>query len=332
MNQFASQLLEYYKKNARVLPWRGNITPYRVWLSEIMLQQTTVVTVIPYFEKFTATYPTVSDLAKATEEDVMHLWQGLGYYSRARNLHKCAKIIAEAGGVFPDDEASLLKLPGVGAYTAAAITSIAFNNKATVVDGNVERVMSRLYRTKTPLPAAKKELTAKAQKLTPNTENSLYSNAIMELGATICTPKNPKCDKCPVTIFCKGFEKGDAETFPFKTPKKPKKVDHGCVYVIRDKQGLYYLQKRPDKGLLASLWEFPSTDWAGESLHKPSLLKIAKEESEMLGSIRHIFTHIDLTFDVMLTEVDKLQDGFELHNLPPLPTLMTKVLSVVENR
>lgn len=329
MNDFASHLLSYYKKNARKLPWRHKDTPYNVWLSEIMLQQTTVVTVTPYFEKFTAAYPTVNDLAKASEEDVMHLWQGLGYYSRARNLHKCAKLIAENGGKFPEKEKDLLALPGVGPYTAAAICSIAFNHKATVVDGNVERVMSRLNRTETSLPKAKVELSAHAQKLTPNNENNLYSNAIMELGALICTPKKPKCDICPVSEFCQSFGKDDIETFPRKTPKKAKRVDHGSVYIIRDRTGAYYLQKRPDKGLLASLWEFPSTGWIGESVNLPNIFKSAREDAEQVGQMRHIFTHIDLTFDVMLIEVNKLENGFKLDNLPPLPTLMKKVLKVL---
>ncbi|MFT7433141.1 MAG: A/G-specific adenine glycosylase [Alphaproteobacteria bacterium] len=328
MNNFASHLLSHYKKNARDLPWRRYPTPYNVWLSEIMLQQTTVTTVIPYFEKFTNTYKTVQALAKASEDDIMHLWQGLGYYSRARNLHKCAKIIAENGGTFPSDEAALLKLPGVGPYTAAAISSIAFNKKATVVDGNVERVMSRLQRTETALPKAKAELGDKARTLTPNKENNLYSNAIMELGALICTPRKPKCATCPVTKFCDSYGKDDIESYPRKEPKKAKKVDHGTVYIIRDRAGLYYLQKRPGKGLLASLWEFPSTSWAGESTHLPNFMETIKEDAEHMGQIRHIFTHIDLTFDVMLTEVDKLENGFNIDNLPPLPTLMKKALKL----
>tara|TARA_R110000868_G_scaffold262401_2_gene521030 strand:+ start:12307 stop:13302 length:996 start_codon:yes stop_codon:yes gene_type:complete len=329
MENFASHLLKHYKKNARDLPWRQSPTPYNVWLSEIMLQQTTVVTVIPYFENFTQKYPSVTDLSKASQEDVMHLWQGLGYYSRARNLHKCAKVIVEKGGLFPQTEKELLALPGVGPYTAAAIASIAFNNKATVVDGNVERVMSRLHRIETPLPTAKKELTLLAQKLTPNRENALYSNAIMELGALICTPKKPKCSLCPVSQFCASSNQDDVESYPRKKPKKAKKVDHGNVYIIKDSTGKFYLQKRPETGLLAGLWEFPSTAWAGESTYKPSLLKTAVEEAEHIGQIRHIFTHIDLTFDVMLMEVDKLSEGFDLDNLPPLPTLMKKVLKAI---
>lgn len=328
MKQFASQLLNYYQQNARDLPWRHDITPYKVWLSEIMLQQTTVATVIPYFEKFLNAFPTVSHLAQAQEDDIMHLWQGLGYYSRARNLHKCAQFIHENGGEFPQTEGELLKLPGVGPYTAAAIASIAFNEKATVIDGNVERVVSRIFTINDKLPKAKPIFKAKAEQLTPNTKNALYSNAIMELGATICKPKNPKCDICPVNNLCTAFKAGNMEEFPKKEPKKAKKIDHGCVYITKDTSGNYYLQKRPDSGLLASLWEFPSKGWSGESVHKPAHIEQAEAEGYMAGQVRHIFTHIDLTLDVIIHEVETLTEGYPLESLPPLSTLMKKSLAL----
>lgn len=333
MNNFASQLLDYYKKNARNLPWRENISPYRVWLSEIMLQQTTVKTVIPYFEKFTKDFPTVELLADANEDDIMHLWQGLGYYSRARNLHKCAKVVAyELNGQFPSSEKELLKLPGIGPYTAAAIASIAFNNKATVLDGNVERVMSRLFKIEKPLPTHKAHYKEKAIELTPNTQNSAYSNAIMELGATVCTPRKPKCDICPVSCHCAIFQQNlNAEEFPKKEPKKAKKIDHGTVYIIQDNNGDFYLQKRPNKGLLASLWEFPSTGWAGESMQKPKNFNHIQEQSEHIGQIRHVFTHIDLTLDVMHYKGNVSEQTFKEDALPPLSTLMRKCQSHLSN-
>lgn len=336
MNKFASQLLEHYKKNARPLPWRADATPYRVWLSEIMLQQTTVKTVIPYFEKFTQQFPTVEDLANASEEEVMHLWQGLGYYSRARNLHKCAKVIAfDKDGQFPTTEAELLTLPGVGPYTAAAIASMAFHQKATVMDGNVERVMARVFNLTLPLPTHKKAFKEKAIELTPNSENALYSNAIMELGATICTPRKPACETCPVQSECTTFQTNqNPEALPVKEPKKPKKVEHGAVYVIQDQNGDFYLQKRPEKGLLANLWEFPTTGWVGQSQTTPKEFEMIQSEAVMLGQIRHIFTHIDLTLDVFSyqgnIEAQEAQ-SFHADNLPPLPTLMKKVLQTAQN-
>lgn len=330
MKQFANQLLQYYKKHARKMPWRSSVTPYKVWLSEVMLQQTTVKTVIPYFEKFTKKFPTVFDLANATEDEIMYLWQGLGYYSRARNLHKCAKTVAlEFNGEFPQTEKELLKLPGIGPYTAAAIASIAFNQKATVLDGNVERVVSRIFKIENPLPSHKPIYKEKAEQLTPNHENAIYSNAIMELGATICSPKKPKCEICPVSNYCQIFKENlNPEDFPKKEPKKAKKIDHGTVYIIENKEGDLFLQKRPDTGLLASLWEFPSTGWAGESNDFPEMMSNIKEESEHLGYIRHIFTHIDLTLDVMHYKGDVKGKTFQKNNLPPLSTLMKKVLSV----
>ncbi|MAI08529.1 MAG: A/G-specific adenine glycosylase [Magnetococcales bacterium] len=333
MNKFASQLLTHYKKNARKMPWREDITPYKVWLSEIMLQQTTVKTVIPYFEKFTHKFPTVFDLANANEEEIMHLWQGLGYYSRARNLHKCAKVIAnDFNGQFPKTEKDLLKLPGIGPYTAAAISSIAFNQKATVLDGNVERVMSRIFKIEKPLPTFKPIYKEKAEELTPNIENDIYSNAIMELGATICTPKKPKCETCPVSNHCTIMQENlNPQDFPKKEPKKAKKVDHGTVYIIENDNGELYLQKRPNKGLLASLWELPSTGWTGESHKFPENMNEILEQSEHVGQIRHVFTHIDLTFDVMHFKGNIEGEIFEKTHLPPLSTLMKKALSVISS-
>jgi A/G-specific adenine glycosylase len=294
-----------------------------------MLQQTTVKTVIPYFDRFLDAFPTVHDLANAKDDDVMHLWQGLGYYSRARNLKKCAIEISKKGGTFPQTEKELLDLPGIGPYTAAAIASIAFDQKATVMDGNVERVVSRLFKIEQPLPTYKKHFKEKAELLTPDSDNAAYSNAIMEHGATICTPKKPKCNICPVSIYCAVFKESlNPADFPQKEPKKKKSVDHGTVYLIENTCGELYLQKRPDKGLLGGLWEFPSTGWAGESTSKPSHFEEVQEQAEPLGQIRHIFTHIDLTLDVMYFKGDVQGSTYTANSLPPLSTLMQKVLKL----
>ena len=225
----AKALLDWYDRHARQLPWRAppnsgrQTPPYRVWLSEIMLQQTTVVTVGPYFEKFLSLWPTVEALAAATLDQVLHAWAGLGYYSRARNLHKCAQtLVADFDGVFPKDEETLLSLPGIGPYTAAAIASIAFDVRATVMDGNVERVVARYYAINTPLPDAKKELKLLAGAMTPNKRPGDYAQAMMDLGATICTPRNASCPQCPFAKTCMALAQGVADVLPKRKPKKQK--------------------------------------------------------------------------------------------------------------
>jgi A/G-specific adenine glycosylase len=301
-------LLKWYDANARDLPWRvapqkaakGRETPdpYRVWLSEIMLQQTTVAAVKPYFERFTALYPTVHDLAAAAQEDVLRHWAGLGYYARARNLHACAKAVASVGGSFPQEEEALRALPGIGAYTAAAIAAIAFNTPANVVDGNVERVMARLYRVETPLPTAKAELTRLAGALVRDDRPGDYAQALMDLGATICTPRAPQCLICPLRAHCAGAIHGDAARFPAKAVKPERPARHGVAFFLT-RRGNVLLTRRPPEGLLGGMAALPSTPWREEpwgqeaSAHAPS-----DTGWRALGAVSHVFTHFSLTLEV----------------------------------
>ena len=250
----AAQLLAWYDRHARALPWRvppngGQADPYRVWLSEVMLQQTTVAAVKAYFHRFTTRWPTVQALAAAEDADVMAEWAGLGYYARARNLLKCARAVAELGE-FPDTRADLQNLPGIGPYTSAAIAAIAFNRAETVVDGNVERVMARIFDEHTPLPAAKPVLTGYAARLTPDQRPGDYAQAVMDLGATICTPRNPACGICPWRGPCAARANGTAPDLPRKTPKAAKPVRFGIAYIGRRADGAWLLERRPPKGLL----------------------------------------------------------------------------------
>ena len=253
-------LLDWYDRHRRILPWRAargaTADPYHVWLSEIMLQQTTVVTVGPYFQDFIARWPSVMDLAAASLDDVLHAWQGLGYYARARNLHKCAQVVAaDLGGKFPEDEADLRALPGIGAYTAAAIAAIAFARPATVVDGNVERVIARLRRVETPLPPAKPELTRLAAELTPARRPGDYAQAIMDLGATVCMPRNPACDRCPWHADCAARAAGVADELPRKLPKKERPTRRGVAFWTVRRDGSVLLRRRPESGLLGGMME-----------------------------------------------------------------------------
>ena len=304
----AKELLAWYDRHARDLPWRSKASvnggeplradPYRVWLSEIMLQQTVVATVIPYFENFTRLWPSVADLAAAEENDVLKAWAGLGYYARARNLIRCAKQVAsEHGGVFPDTDEALQALPGIGPYTSAAIAAIAFGKKATVVDGNVERVMARIYAVETPLPAAKVEITSLAEALTPRTRPGDYAQAVMDLGATICRPKNPACNLCPWEGACQARSHGIQNELPKKLKKKPKPTRVGVVFWAQTTDGEVLLRQRPEKGLLGSMTEIPSTEWRVGVCDKE-----AAETSAPLACtwqatnhvIRHTFTHFHL--------------------------------------
>lgn len=243
-------------RKAGVLP-----DPYAVWMSEIMLQQTTVAAVRDYHRKFLRIWPTVGDLAAAEDADVMAAWAGLGYYARARNLLKCARaVVADHGGVFPDSYDDLLKLPGIGPYTAAAVAAIAFDKPETVVDGNVERVMARLHDIHAPLPGSKAELTAKAQELTPQLRPGDYAQAVMDLGATICTPRSPACGICPWRDPCAARRAGTAADLPKKTPKKKTPTRFGIVYVARRTDGAWLLETRPDKGLLGGMLGWPGSE------------------------------------------------------------------------
>jgi A/G-specific adenine glycosylase len=300
-------LLAWYDANARRLPWRtppdaglagARSDPYRVWLSEVMLQQTTVPHATPYFLSFTQRWPTVAHLAAEDDAEVMSAWAGLGYYARARNLLACARAVAaEHGGVFPDTEEELRKLPGLGPYTAAAVGAIAFDLPANVVDGNVERVVSRLFAVETPLPAVKPELHRLAGTLVTGERPGDWAQALMDLGATVCIPKTPLCDRCPVRGFCAGFATGAPETYPRKTKKAERPRRYGWALVsVRD--GAVALVRRPPKGLLGGMLALPTGDWTGGRPAPP------KGDWRRMGEIEHVFTHFALTLEVWRGEAE----------------------------
>jgi A/G-specific adenine glycosylase len=301
-------LLAWYDRHRRVLPWRARpgerTDPYRVWLSEIMLQQTTVKTVAPYFLDFLARWPTVEALAAARLDDILHAWQGLGYYARARNLHRCAQAVSCGhGGKFPESEEALRALPGVGPYTAAAIAAIAFDRKATAVDGNVERVVARLFAVEDPLPESKPKVKALAETLTPDARPGDHAQAMMDLGAVICTPRRPRCTLCPWSDRCAGRKAGLAEVLPSRRPKQARPLRAGYVYwLVRDGTEVL-LRRRPENGLLGGLMELPSTDWreGGLPLADANRLAPAKASWRMLpGVVRHGFTHFELELKVLV--------------------------------
>ncbi len=336
----APVLLRWYDEHKRDLPWRArepdaSLTAYHVWLSEIMLQQTTVGTVQSYYANFLARWPTVFNLAQASREDVLSAWAGLGYYARARNLHKTAKIIADQGGVFPSTERDLKNLPGIGDYTAAAIAAIAFQKPANVVDGNVERVMARYN----ACDSDKKALKNLAATYVPETRAGDYAQALMDLGATVCTPRNPQCRTCPLEAACSG--KADPSRYPTvrkKTKIPLKKTYAFCVY---DKEGRFLLRYRPQSGLLAGMLEFPSSPWTEGALPvledavaayfpqmKKAKMSILKEGTQ------HIFTHLKLEVTIVLVTFSRAMlfpDAFfltaEQARQKALPTLMKKILS-----
>ncbi len=302
IEKFRGQLLNWYDENRRILPWRalpGQVAdPYHVWLSEIMLQQTTVGAVIPYFLKFTKTWPDVHALAAESSDVLMAAWAGLGYYARARNLHACAKIVAnDLDGVFPNNQAELKKLPGIGDYTSAAITAIAFNKPATVVDGNVDRVMARTFAVEEPMPKSKPQLKAHAAKFFDGYTDRPgdLAQAFMDLGAGTCIAKTPRCALCPVSDHCVGLKLDIAATLPRKAKKKPKPQRHGDIYWITNDNAEALLHRRPDKGLLGGTLALPTTEWIekGQGIIPLDLLK--DQNSTDLGEkIHHSFTQIDL--------------------------------------
>jgi len=339
MGEQSDILLEWYDLHARQMPWRTSPAdraagvrpdPYRVWLSEVMLQQTTVAAVRDYFHRFTMLWPTIIDLAAAPDADVMAAWAGLGYYARARNLLKCARaIVADHGGVFPADREGLLALPGIGPYTAAAIAAIAYDEPATVVDGNVERVMARLYDVHTPLPAAKPELTALAAALTPARRAGDYAQAVMDLGATICTPRNPACVICPWQGGCAARRAGTQPELPRKTPKKAVPTRHGYAYVARRADGAWLLETRPDSGLLGGMLGFPGSDWSDAPSAAPP---VAAEWQILSEQARHTFTHFHLRLTILTARLPQHVAPVRGHFHPAaefrpaaLPTVMRKV-------
>jgi A/G-specific adenine glycosylase len=295
-------LLAWYDRHRRDLPWRAppgrTPDPYRVWLSEIMLQQTTVATVGPYFDRFVARFPDLDALAAAALDEVLHAWQGLGYYARARNLHACARaVVARHGGRFPDDPAALRALPGIGDYTAAAIAAIAFNRPLAAVDGNVERVVARLFAERTPLPAAKPRLRTLAATLVPQRRAGDFAQAMMDLGAVLCTPRSPRCVLCPWRTACKGAALGIAEDLPVQAEKPERPQRFGAAFWLIRADGAVLLRRRPEQGLLGGMIELPSTDWREAPWPEAEAIEAAPAAAAwraLPGTVRHGFTHFRL--------------------------------------
>jgi A/G-specific adenine glycosylase len=339
----AGDLLAWYDRHRRRLPWRappGELAdPYRVWLSEIMLQQTTVKAVGPYFEMFTARWPTLAALGTSDIEDVLKAWAGLGYYSRARSLHACARRIVERhGGSFPDTEEALRGLPGVGTYTAAAIAAIAFGRRSAVVDGNVERVMSRVYAVETPLPAAKPQIRRLVDDLTPAARPGDFAQAMMDLGATICTPRSPACALCPWMAPCAARAAGTQQTFPRKVPKANRPLRRGAAFWATRPDGYVLVRKRPDKGLLGGMTEIPSSPWTVDfDLQRAGDFAPFKAVWRRLpGEASHGFTHFELAVTVFAAETfvtTRAPEGCRWVRLgdldgEALPTLMRKIAAM----
>lgn len=336
-------LLRWYDEQGRTLPWRvrpedrarGMIAdPYAVWLSEIMLQQTTIPHGTPYWFKFLGLYPSVEDLAVASLDDVLTHWAGLGYYARARNLHKCAITVAtDFGGEFPLTKAELLTLPGVGDYTASTIAAICFDQPTNIVDGNVERVISRMHRVQDLLPKSKPIIKSLAAVLAASTRPGDYGQALMDLGATVCTPRTPSCSLCPWAEWCEANDAGDQQSYPKKSPKKKQPVRHGVAYVmVRD--GAVWLRRRPSEGLLGGMMEVPTSDWAAAI--PPVEPPVDSDWSRCATPVKHVFTHFELRLDVYSTEIDRNPEGdgrwVAQNSLSTvaLPSLFKKVLDTVK--
>ena len=337
----AADLLAWYDRHRRALPWRASAgerpDPYRVWASEIMLQQTTVTAVKPYYERFMTRFPTVKALAEAPSEDVMQAWAGLGYYSRARNLHACAKAVMEGHrGRFPDTEEGLRALPGIGAYTAGAVAAIAFDRPAAAVDGNVERVMSRLFAIEDELPGARPLIREKVLALLPHGRPGDFAQALMDLGATICTPRNPACGLCPWREPCRARIAGTQESFPRKAKKKAGVTRYGAAFVLTRQDGAILLRTRPAKGLLGGMAEVPTSEWRadyeldGAAQDAPLPLRW----TQVAEPVRHVFTHFPLELTVFTSSVsERTQAPAGMRFTPlaklsgePLPSLMLKVV------
>lgn len=339
----SAALLSWYDVHARDLPWRVGPAaraagirpdPYRVWLSEIMLQQTTVAAVRAYFLRFTDLWPDVDALAAAEDGAVMAEWAGLGYYARARNLLACARAVRDLhGGRFPQDRAALLALPGIGPYTAAAIAAIAFDRPETVVDGNVERVMARLHAVEDPLPGAKRRLSGHAADATPDLRPGDHAQAVMDLGATICTPRRPACGICPLVAFCIARRRGIAAELPRKAPKRAKPVRHGIAWIARRTDGAWLLERRAPRGLLGGTLGWPGTDWTEEAPEGEP--PVTAEWRDPGVEVRHVFTHFQLTLSLRIATVPAGSVPRRGAFVPPeafaareLPTLMRKAHDV----
>ena len=328
--------MAWYDRHARDLPWRvapgsgGVADPYRVWLSEVMLQQTTVAAVKGYFAKFTTAWPDVHALAKARDEDVMAAWAGLGYYARARNLLKCARVVSrDLDGHFPETEDGLRALPGIGPYTAAAIAAIAFGKPAIVMDGNVERVMARLFAVEEPLPGSKPVLKEHAARLTPQERPGDHAQAVMDLGATICTPRRPVCGLCPWQDNCLGKAAGIAEKLPLKAPKQAKPIRNGFAWALFDGEGRVLTVQRPGTGLLGGMLALPSSDWGEAPEDRPP----ASADWTEIGEVRHTFTHFHLRLRVRVATGDSGDGRFlpATQAVEAMPTVFAKALRLALN-
>ncbi|HEX4294294.1 MAG TPA: A/G-specific adenine glycosylase [Rhizomicrobium sp.] len=338
----AQKLLTWYDRHARVLPWRAKkgerADPYRVWLSEIMLQQTTVQAVAGYYRKFLDLWPTVERLAAAPLDDVLTAWAGLGYYARARNLHKAAQVVAgELGGKFPDSYEGLRALPGIGDYTVGAIASIAFDLPYAAMDANAERVVARLFAITEPIAKAKTKMRALGQSLVPAKRAGDFAQAMMDLGSAICTPKRPACMSCPLFDDCVARKQGIQETLPVKGEKAVRPLRRGAAFVVRDKDGAVLLVKRPSEGLLGGMMQPPLGPWSEEFPSKAEAMEQAPLKAEWkkrLGIVRHGFTHFELEIEVYVAKVTKRPEfeGRWVSDLSTaaLPTLMRKVIAAGE--
>ncbi len=301
------RLLAWYDRHRRDLPWRAapdqQPDPYGVWLSEIMLQQTTVAAVAPYYRAFLDRWPTVHDLAAADLDAVLHAWQGLGYYARARNLHACAKVVAgDHDGRFPDAEDALRRLPGVGAYTAAAVAAIAYARPATPVDGNVTRVVARLFAVADPLPGGHAAIEALARRLTPSARPGDFAQAMMDLGATVCTARRPRCDACPWAADCAARGEGRPEAYPVRAPRKARPTRRGVAFWTMGDGATVLLRRRPERGLLGGMMEVPSTDWRERPwtlTEAAAAAPLAATWRPLPGAARHTFTHFHLELEVV---------------------------------
>jgi A/G-specific adenine glycosylase len=340
-----ADLLAWYDRHRRILPWRARrgeaSDPYRVWLSEIMLQQTTVKTVAPYYLRFVARWPTVAALAAVSLDDVLRAWAGLGYYARARNLHACARTVVDRhGGIFPASLEDLRALPGIGDYTAAAVVAIAFDVPAVPVDGNVERVVARLFAVEEKLPTAKATVRRLAASLLPPHRAGDFAQALMDLGATICSPKRPACALCPWNDSCLAFVRGDQETFPRKVPKREGKLRHGAAFVALRADGRVLLRTRPSSGLLGAMTEVPGSAWAHDfdiahALRSAPRFRTKAAWRRLSGVVRHVFTHFPLELAVFVAGVPRATPApkgarwVKVLDLPgeALPTVMRKVLA-----
>ena len=339
LSDMPAVLLDWYADNARDLPWRvgprarakgQRPDPYHVWLAEIMMQQTTIPHGTRYFLEFVRRWPSVTDLASAKDEEVMAAWAGLGYYARARNLLKCARIVAERGG-FPQASDALIKLPGIGPYTAGAVAALAFGERAAAVDGNVERVFSRLLALGGDWATAKTKIRKRVANLVPADRPAEFAEGLMDLGATICSPKRPNCLICPITAFCKARAKGEAERYPVKGKKKPVPHRAGHVFLLMDKTGQLFLERRADSGLLGGMLGLPGSEWVegkGAEMNGAP----AKANWQNCGEVRHVFTHFSLTLQVWQGELIGRRPKGEwtaLKDVDGLPSVFAKATKLL---